>query len=84
VAAWRPVVDNVCALKCDPPPSPAVVPNAANSHFLGLVLDANGSPIAIDGPWGIEFDNRGSNRPLPPTLLFAASINDYADGLFGR
>jgi hypothetical protein len=61
-----------------------------SGRFLGNLLDANDAPIAIDGLWGIEFDNRGDNEAgttaVPstgPTLFFAAGINDYADGLFG-
>jgi uncharacterized protein (TIGR03118 family) len=62
--------------------------------FLGNLLDAKDVPIAIDGLWGLEFDNRGNNQastlvmgkatPLDsPALFFAAGINGYADGLFG-
>jgi len=54
--------------------------------FLGQMLDSTGSPIAIDGLWGLEFDNRGANQANPSqsnALFFAAGINGYADGLFG-
>jgi len=57
-----------------------------NGHFLGLLLSADGSAIAINGLWGIEFDNRGNNQASPsnsPALFFVAGINGYADGLFG-
>jgi len=57
-----------------------------DGRFLGLILDSTGSPIAIDGLWAIEFDNRGANQASPsvsPALFFAAGINGYADGLFG-
>jgi len=64
--------------------------NVVSGKFLGNLLDAKGSPIAIDGLWGIEFDNRGNNEAgtatnasTGPALFFAAGINDYADGLFG-
>jgi uncharacterized protein (TIGR03118 family) len=64
--------------------------DVASGKFLGNLLDANSSPIAIDGLWGIEFDNRGNNEggtttnpSTGPALFFAAGINDYADGLFG-
>jgi len=64
--------------------------DVVSGKFLGNLLDANSSPIAIDGLWGIEFDNRGSNEAgttaVPstgPALFFAAGINEYADGLFG-
>jgi uncharacterized protein (TIGR03118 family) len=62
----------------------------ATGNFLGDLLDANDQPIAIDGLWGLEFDNRGNNeagtKATPstgPVLFFAAGINHYADGLFG-
>jgi uncharacterized protein (TIGR03118 family) len=64
--------------------------DAVSGKFLGNLLDAKSSPIAIDGLWGIEFDNRGNNEAgtatnpsTGPALFFAAGINDYADGLFG-
>jgi len=60
--------------------------NMTDGRFLGNLLDADDSPIAIPGLWGIEFDNRSSNQASPstgPALFFAAGINGYADGLFG-
>jgi uncharacterized protein (TIGR03118 family) len=64
--------------------------DVVSGKFLGNLPDGNSSPIAIDGLWGIEFDNRGSNEAgttttpsTGPALFFAAGINDYADGLFG-
>ena len=64
--------------------------NATTGSFLGNLLDASSEPIAIDGLWGLEFDNRGSNEAgtqanpsTGPALFFAAGINGYADGLFG-
>jgi uncharacterized protein (TIGR03118 family) len=60
--------------------------NIVNGQFLGNLLDATGSPIAINGLWSLEFDNRGNNQASPspgPALFFAAGINGYADGLFG-
>jgi len=62
----------------------------ASGKFLGNLLDASNAPIAIDGLWGLEFDNRGTNEAgttatpsTGPALFFAAGINNYADGLFG-
>jgi uncharacterized protein (TIGR03118 family) len=60
--------------------------NIVNGQFLGNLLDATGTPIAINGLWSLEFDNRGNNQASPspgPALFFAAGINGYADGLFG-
>jgi hypothetical protein len=54
------------------------------------LLDASDAPIAIDGLWGIETDNRGSNEAgttthpsTGPALFFAAGIDNYVHGLFG-
>jgi uncharacterized protein (TIGR03118 family) len=64
--------------------------DVVSGRFLGNLLDASNAPIAIDGLWGLEFDNRGTNEAgttaIPstgPALFFAAGINNYADGLFG-
>jgi uncharacterized protein (TIGR03118 family) len=64
--------------------------DVVSGHFLGNLLDANSAPIAIDGLWALEFDNRGSNEAgttaspsTGPSLFFTAGINNYADGLFG-
>ena len=64
--------------------------DVVSGKFLGNLLDANSSPIAVDGLWGLEFDNRGSNEAgtttapsTGPALFFSAGINGYADGLFG-
>ncbi len=64
--------------------------DVVSGKFMGNLLDTKNAPIAIDGLWGIEFDNRGDNEAgttsapsTGPALFFAAGINDYADGLFG-
>jgi uncharacterized protein (TIGR03118 family) len=64
--------------------------DVVSGKFLGNLLDASDSPIAINGLWGLEFDNRGSNEAgttqtpsTGPALFFSAGINGYADGLFG-
>jgi uncharacterized protein (TIGR03118 family) len=51
--------------------------------FLGQLTGADGSPIAIDGLWGLIFGNGGSGGD-PNVLYFAAGINGQQDGLFGR
>ena len=62
----------------------------ASGKFRGNLLDTTGAPISIDGLWGIEFDNRGTNEAgttanpsTGPALFFAAGIDGYAHGLFG-
>jgi uncharacterized protein (TIGR03118 family) len=64
--------------------------DVVSGKFLGNLLDASDSPIAINGLWGLEFDNRGPNEAgttanpsTGPALFFAAGIDNYAHGLFG-
>jgi uncharacterized protein (TIGR03118 family) len=57
--------------------------DAQTGQFLGLMLATNGSPVHIDGLWGIRFGN-GGTAGSATELFFAAGINDEADGLFGK
>jgi uncharacterized protein (TIGR03118 family) len=57
--------------------------------FLGYITDANGTPLAFEGLWGLTFGNGGSGGD-PNALYFAAGINRVGptsfsanDGLFG-
>jgi uncharacterized protein (TIGR03118 family) len=50
--------------------------------FIDSVRDVNGSPIAIEGLWGIAFGNSGPGFN-PNKLYFTAGPNDEANGLFG-
>jgi uncharacterized protein (TIGR03118 family) len=50
--------------------------------FVDAVRDVNGSPIMIDGLWGIAFGNAGP-RFDPNKLYFTAGPNDEENGLFG-
>jgi uncharacterized protein (TIGR03118 family) len=54
----------------------------ANGNFQGLLRGRQGSPITIDGLWGLGFGNGATAGPTN-TLFFAAGINDEKDGLFG-
>jgi uncharacterized protein (TIGR03118 family) len=51
--------------------------------FEGLLTNPNGTPITIDGLWGLEFGNGASAGPTD-ALYFAAGVNAEQDGLFGR
>ncbi len=57
--------------------------NPSTGAHLGTLSDANGSPIVIDGLWGIAFGN-GINSQPTNTLFFAAGPNDETHGLYGR
>jgi uncharacterized protein (TIGR03118 family) len=55
----------------------------ATGAWLGALAGGNGTPIAIDGLWGIAFGNGINGQPMN-TLFFAAGPNDEADGVYGR
>lgn len=50
--------------------------------FEGALQQPNGTPLEIDGLWGLIVGNGGSGGD-PNTLYFTAGINGEADGLFG-
>jgi uncharacterized protein (TIGR03118 family) len=54
-----------------------------NGQFIGTVRDAAGAAFAQPGLWGIAFGNGAANQP-DHTLFFTASVDDQADGLYGR
>jgi uncharacterized protein (TIGR03118 family) len=60
--------------------------NPATGGFLGDLHDACGTPISIDGLWGLIFGNGGQGGD-PHTLFFTAGIpysgNVEDHGLFG-
>jgi uncharacterized protein (TIGR03118 family) len=49
--------------------------------FRGRLRHEDGSPIEIEGLWGLRFGNGVTGTPT--TLLFTAGIDDEAHGLFG-
>jgi uncharacterized protein (TIGR03118 family) len=57
--------------------------NPTTGAFLGALTAADGTPIAIDGLWGIAFGNGLDNQPTN-TLFFAAGPAQYAQGVYGR
>lgn len=56
--------------------------NPTSGAFLGTLSDTNGTPISIDGLWGLEFGNGGSGG-ASNTLYFTAGPADESKGLFG-
>jgi uncharacterized protein (TIGR03118 family) len=56
--------------------------NPVTGHFLGNMLNADGSPVLIDGLWALRFGNDGSAGPAS-TLFFTAGPNGETDGLLG-
>jgi uncharacterized protein (TIGR03118 family) len=55
----------------------------ATGDLLGTLRQADGTPIEIDGLWGIAFGN-GVNAQPTTTLFFAAGPADETHGLYGR
>jgi len=55
----------------------------ASGEFAGQLIGANGSPIQIDGLWGLGFGSGFANQPVN-TLFFAAGPYDEQHGLYGR
>lgn len=54
----------------------------SDGTFLGQLQDTSGSPITIEGIWGLRFGNGGTAGPTT-TLFFSAGIQDEAHGLLG-
>jgi uncharacterized protein (TIGR03118 family) len=50
--------------------------------FEGALAQADGTPLEIDGLWGLRFGNGGTGGD-PNTLYFTAGIDDESHGLFG-
>ena len=58
--------------------------NAVSGKLEGTLLDPSGSPIAIDGLWGLSFGGENANSGLATELYFTAGPNDESDGIFGK
>jgi uncharacterized protein (TIGR03118 family) len=54
----------------------------ASGAFLGQLQTDVGTPLAINGLWGLDFGN-GIGSGSPNTLFFTAGIGDEGHGLFG-
>ena len=55
----------------------------ATGNFLGTLSKTDGTPIVIDGLWGIAFGN-GVNQQPTTTLFFASGPAGETHGLYGR
>jgi uncharacterized protein (TIGR03118 family) len=55
----------------------------ATGAFLGQMLRRDGTPLAIEGLWGLAFGN-GGLAGRKNDLLFTAGIQGQSHGLFGR
>jgi uncharacterized protein (TIGR03118 family) len=57
--------------------------NTSNGNFAGTLSRSDGTPIVIDGLWGIAFGNGSFSQPLN-TLFFTAGPVNETHGLYGR
>ena len=51
--------------------------------FLGVLRNAQGDPLSIDGLWGLSFGNGINGQPID-TLFAAAGPSDEMHGLYAR
>ncbi len=56
--------------------------NLNTGAFLGTLVNATNTPLAINGLWGLAFGNNATAGSAN-TLFFASGLNDEANGLFG-
>jgi uncharacterized protein (TIGR03118 family) len=56
--------------------------DARSGEFEGALRRPNGTPVQIEGLWGLSFGNGKTAGPLD-SLFFAAGINGEQNGLFG-
>jgi uncharacterized protein (TIGR03118 family) len=56
--------------------------NPVTGHFIGNMLNPDGTTLTIDGLWALRFGN-GGNSGLGSTLFFTAGPNGEKDGLLG-
>lgn len=56
--------------------------NPVTGHFLGNILNLDGSVMTIDGLWALRFGNDGNAGPAS-TLFFTAGPDDETNGLLG-
>jgi uncharacterized protein (TIGR03118 family) len=57
--------------------------NATTGAFVGALDGSDGSPLVIDGLWGLTVGNGSAAGGSLNTLFFTAGPNGESDGLFG-
>jgi uncharacterized protein (TIGR03118 family) len=57
--------------------------NMVSGKEEGTLLNPDGTPLAIDGLWALEFGGDGAKNGLATQLFFTAGPNDESDGLYG-
>ena len=56
--------------------------DARSGEFEGVLRRPDGTPVQVEGLWGLAFGNGNAAGPVD-TLFFAAGINHEQNGLFG-
>jgi len=57
--------------------------NMVSGREEGMLLNADGTPLWIDGLWALSFGGDGAKNGLATELFFTAGPNDENDGLYG-
>ena len=57
--------------------------NPTTGAFVGTLDGSDGSPLVIDGLWGLTIGNGSAAGGSLNTLFFTAGPNRESDGLFG-
>jgi len=57
--------------------------NVMSGKDEGMLLNADGTPLAIDGLWALSFGGDSTRNGLATELFFTAGPNDENDGLYG-
>jgi uncharacterized protein (TIGR03118 family) len=58
--------------------------NLVSGMKEGTLLNADGTPLWIDGLWALSFGGDGAKNGLATELFFTAGPNDENDGLYGK
>ena len=58
--------------------------NAVSGKLDGTLLNADGSPLSIDGLWGLSFAGDNAKSGSAVTLYFTSGPNEESDGIFGN
>jgi uncharacterized protein (TIGR03118 family) len=58
--------------------------NLVSGTFEGTLLNADGTPLSIEGLWALSFGGDNAKNGLATELFFTAGPNDENDGLYGK
>ena len=58
--------------------------NLVSGMVEGTLLNADGTPLSIDGLWALSFGGDAARNGLATELFFTAGPNDESNGLYGK